>query len=470
MKLLSLHSLFFLFVLAVAPYPNFAIAQESFSVWLDSLREDAKVLGISELTVDTVINQVQLVPDVIQLDHAQPEFISPFLNYYYLRVDAAKILKGRALLAEHHALLSQLEVQYGIPPALLLAFWGMETHYGANKGNVDTLSALATLAYDGRRSVFFRHQLLDAMRMIEADYVDITQFRGSWAGAFGHMQFMPTTFMLYAVDGDLDGKIDIANSIPDAFASAAKYLSQVGWRVGEPAMIEVQLPVGFAWQDARLSLWKPVEEWTELGVRALEVEPNSAGRQLMNIYPVRKSATSKLIVSDSVLSKTSNKQSRSIKSAKNKKNKKPLQKVVYEPKTGANTLVTILKELPEVSGQAAIILPQGWQGPAFMVFDNFNVIMDWNRSVNYALSVAQLAKRINQQERIIGGQQAEPGALSFEQMLELQKALNSRGFEAGLPDGLPGLKTQDAVRAYQLSQQLPADGYASPSLYTRLLE
>jgi len=143
--------------------------------------------------------------------------------------------------------------------------------------------------------------------------------------------------------------------------------------------------------------------------------------------------------------------------------------VSFVPQNNADSTVTLLSDLPDVTGQAAILLPQGWRGPAFMVFDNFDVIMDWNRSVNYALSVAQLAKRIDQQSRIIGGQLAEQGALSFEQMMALQKVLNARGFDAGIPDGLPGLKTQEAIRAYQLSQQLPADGYASPMLYKKLV-
>jgi len=115
------------------------------------------------------------------------------------------------------------------------------------------------------------------------------------------------------------------------------------------------------------------------------------------------------------------------------------------------------------------LLPQGWQGPAFMVFDNFDIIMQWNRSVNYALSVAQLAKLLNQESAIMGGDFAEGGALSYQQMLDLQNQLNARGFDAGVADGLPGLQTQAAVRAYQVQQQLPADGYASPSLYQNLL-
>lgn len=427
-----------------------AVAEEQFDVWLTALKGDAIAAGVTEKTVQAVIDHVQLIPGVIKLDRSQPEFISPFLNYYYRRVDNDKILKGRTLLAEHDKLLTRLESQYGVPKTILLAFWGMETNYGSNKGNIDTLSALATLAYDGRRAAFFRKQLIDAMRMLDAGYVDLAGFQGSWAGAFGHMQFMPATFMLYAVDGDQDGRIDVASSMPDAFASAAKYLSQVGWRVGEPVMLEVQLPVEFAWQDARLTVRKAVEEWGSMGVRAMTGTGAADGR----------------LVSFNSASKPV--QSSQYKITENGKDKNPVQPISYTPQSGSPSNTALLNGLPDTTGTAAILLPQGWKGPAFMVFDNFDVIMDWNRSVNYALSVAQLARRINQQSRIIGGQQAEQGALSFGQMLQLQQVLNGKGFDAGEPDGLPGLKTQNAIRAYQQSMQLPADGYASPSLYKRL--
>lgn len=427
-----------------------AMADEDFSNWLEKLRYEAKATGIADNTTEAVIRKIELLPNTIKLDQAQPEFISPFLEYYQKRVDARKIQKGRELLIKHAALLTQIEAQYGVPRTMLVAFWGMETNYGSQLGKIDILSTLATLAYDGRRSDFFKAQILDAIRMVELGHVGLNDFFGSWAGAFGNMQFMPTTFMLYAVDGDEDGKVDVINSLPDAFASAANYLSNVGWHDGEPVMMQVQLPNNFDWQSAQLTLKKTTAEWSLLGVRRIVVVDSDVMQPVMSkvLRPKNKKAAQK----------SGNKKETAKRAAYQ------LQQDGNMDNNGIESLA-----LPTVEGQASILLPQGWQGPAFMVFDNFDVIMDWNRSVNYALSVAQLAKQLNQEPQIVGGLLAEEGALSFLQMLDLQNMLNARGFDTGAPDGLPGLKTQAAVRAYQQSQQLPADGYASASLYQRII-
>jgi membrane-bound lytic murein transglycosylase B len=172
------------------------LAQDDLGRWLEALKQEALVAKISEPTVTATINHIELLPNILKLDLAQPEFISPFLDYYQKRVDIAKIVRGRELLVKYEYLLNQIEDQYGIPKSLLVAFWGMETNYGSHQGDVDTISALATLAYDGRRSEFFRDQLLDAMRILDAGYINLDQFHGSWAGAFGNMQFMPSTFMI----------------------------------------------------------------------------------------------------------------------------------------------------------------------------------------------------------------------------------------------------------------------------------
>lgn len=448
-------------------YSGISSAEEDFSTWLQGLKQEAIESGVSEQTVTAVIDHIKYIPGVIKLDKAQPEFISTFLDYYHRRVDALKIERGRDLLRKHEILLNQLELQYGVPRSILIAFWGMETNYGSYQGDIDTLSSLATLAYDGRRASFFRNQLLDAMRMIEADEADVDDLHGSWAGAFGHMQFMPTTLLTYAVDGDGDRHIDIVGSEADALASAANYLSQAGWRKGEPAMMEVQLPDSFNWRNAQLIVRKPVEEWVQAGVKIPKEDM---------VVEVKE------IPAKSLKNKAKNKRSGNKKALLIKKKLKPKVAILNTQQMAAQHLsssplanktiksasIEPPPKFPDVSGQAAIVLPQGWRGPAFMVFDNFDVMLDWNRSVNYALSVAQLAKRIEGEPRILGGLTAETGALTFEQMFELQATLNELGFDSGEPDGFPGLQTQAAIRAYQLQQHLPADGYASPSLLKSL--
>lgn len=422
-------------------FPNTLLAKEDFSVWLQNVKYEAKSLGISDDTTADFTSHTIFLPNVIKQDRAQPEFITPFLDYFSKRVDDKKVAYGRTLMLKHHELLTQIESKYGVPKQVLIAFWGMETQYGNVKGNIDVLSALATLAYEGRRSDFFRAQLLDAILMIELGYVDIERFKGSWAGAFGNMQFMPTTFMLYAVDGDADGVIDVVNSLPDAFASAAHYLASIGWKQNEPVMVEVKLPNDFDWQSAQLAVRKAPEEWSKLGVQVCVIETDT----------------------------TDNLTSMNVDTPLGGDNQKTKRQVCDQEQTETTLNIKSSGAFPNVSGMASILLPQGWQGPAFMVFDNFDIIMQWNRSVNYALSVAQLAKLLNLEPSILGGGFAESGALTYQQMLELQNRLNDLGFDAGVADGLPGLQTQAAVRSYQLQQQLPADGYASPSFYQRLL-
>jgi len=389
----------YLFIIGLLFFTN-AIADERppLSVWLKELKQEARRQDISAKTIARTFKNAKFLPRVIELDRAQPEFISPFLTYVDNRVTANNIELGRAMLQEHDALLTQVEAKYGVPKQILVAFWGMETHYGKNQGDFGLPSALMTLAYEGRRADFFRAQLFDAMRAVDAGYSTVAGLRGSWAGAMGHMQFMPSTLMKHGVDADGDGHISITKSLPDAFASAANYLSSVGWRKDEPVALEVKLPDSFDYAQAQLLNRKISADWRELGILQADGKP-----------------------------------------------------------------------LPDLEN-TAIILPQGWQGPAFLVASNFDVVMDWNRSVNYALSVSHLAEELLSDKPILGGSETEKTGLTFEQMWALQEKLNELGFDCGPPDGFPGLKTQTAIRQYQAKQSLPQDGYASPSLYQRLFQ
>jgi membrane-bound lytic murein transglycosylase B len=382
----------------IASFNAQAFDSQDFYAWQKDFKLEAIEAGIPSKTIKSTFKNAKYLPRVIALDRSQPEFISTFLSYIDNRVTPIKIERGRAFLQANETMLADVEAQYGVPKTILVSFWGLETNYGSNQGDFGLSSALMTLAYEGRRAVFFRAQLLDMMRIVDAKHNTVAGMRGSWAGAMGHMQFMPSTFVKYGVDADFDGKINIWSSLPDAFSSAANYLAKTGWRKDEPAMMEVKLPMNFDYSLAQLNNRKSTEKWSFLGVRDMQ------------------------------------------------------------------------DQLLPALDKAAIILPQGWQGPAFMVFSNFDVIMDWNRSVNYALSVAHLANQFVSDRPIIARDQAESGALSFNQMWALQGKLNELGFNSGSPDGFPGLKTQEAIRQYQAAKNLPQDGYASPCLYRALLQ
>ena len=244
-------------------------ADLSFEDWKAELRAEALRKGISAQTLDRTLPGITFQPRVLELDRTQPELAQTVWTYLRRAISDQRISQGRVLLKKHAALLSRIESQYGVPGPVLVAFWGMETNYGSNFGGFSVLSALSTLAYDTRRSAFFRKELFDALAIIQAGHITPDKMIGSWAGAMGNMQFMPSTFRAYAVDGDGDGRIDVWNSLPDAFASAAHYLSSVGWRSGETWGQQVVLPAGFDPALADSDLRRSLAEWQASGVRGL---------------------------------------------------------------------------------------------------------------------------------------------------------------------------------------------------------
>ncbi|MFW5874748.1 MAG: lytic murein transglycosylase [bacterium] len=295
----------------------------AFENWLDSLRKEARQRGISDKTLDTALRGVSPIKRVIRFDRTQPEFIQTFQTYISRRVDEKRVKRGRQLLEKNRVLLNEIYAEYGVPPRYIIAFWGMETNFGDYKGGFRVIDALVTLAYDQRRSEFFRSQLFEALQIVEEGHVAPDEMKGSWAGAMGHMQFLPSTFTGYAVDYNGNGRKDIWESLPDAFASAANFLSKMGWQRGERWGRQVTLPEDFDPELASLDIKKPVQKWAELGVRRADGLP-----------------------------------------------------------------------LPGAGIEGSIVLPQGSEGPAFLVYDNFRAIMRWNRSVNYAIAVGHLADRI----------------------------------------------------------------------------
>tara|TARA_R110001592_G_scaffold65716_1_gene201691 strand:- start:1913 stop:3109 length:1197 start_codon:yes stop_codon:yes gene_type:complete len=359
-------------------------------------QQKARTLGLSRQITDSVIPGLQHIPRVLELDRRQPEFTESFSNYFNTRVSEQRIERGRTLIEEHRLLLNRLTLEYGVPAQYLIAFWGLETNYGSYKGKMSTLDALATLACDERRKVFFTGQLFDAFYLLQDHSLEPSEMVGSWAGAVGHTQFMPGNYRRFAVDGDGDGQIDLWNSVPDALTSAANFLKNLGWHSGERWGREVGLPEDFPYLELVEQRKRSLHEWQKLGMTTAQ---------------------------------------------------------------GA--------KLPTEDMQATLVLPAGHTGPAFLVYRNFNVIMGWNRSEFYALSVGHLSDRINGAGRLTVVPPDQP-RLTIAQVKALQERLKELGFIDEQADGILGPATRQAIRAFQQQQAIIPDGFPHHSLFKAL--
>lgn len=251
-----------------------ALAQEqTFDEWLAGLRAEASALGISDATLAALDDLEEPLPRVLELDSSQPEFVQTFTRYLGLRVTAAQVERGQQLLSQHRVLLEEVRQRYGVQPQYLAAFWAVESNFGRNTGGFSVLQALATLAYDPRRADFFRSQILTALQIIDDGHISADSMSGSWAGAMGQLQFMPSVFYEHGIDGDGDGKIDIWNSLPDIFHSAANFLSKSGWKGDERWGREVLLPGDFDFALAGTNIRKPLQEWRDLGLMQTSGSP-----------------------------------------------------------------------------------------------------------------------------------------------------------------------------------------------------
>ncbi|MBO6865350.1 MAG: lytic murein transglycosylase, partial [Alphaproteobacteria bacterium] len=249
-------------------FPSVAPAQTTeFQTWLEGVRSEGLAKGLKPATLDSALNGLQPIERVLELDRRQPEFTRTFWGYLDSFVTEDRIRRGRDLLRRHAALLDQVAKTYGVQPRFLVAFWGMETNFGDYTGGFPVIGAVATLAHDERRSDFFRAELFHALKIVDEGHIAVADMKGSWAGAMGQPQFMPSTFTGYATDGNGDGRKDIWTTLPDVFASAANYLSKIGWDDTETWGREVRLPAGFDLETADLSVHKHISEWQALGVR-----------------------------------------------------------------------------------------------------------------------------------------------------------------------------------------------------------
>ncbi len=238
-----------------------------FAQFVQGLWPDAQARGVTRKTFDAAFADVRAIPRVIELDRNQPEFKLTFDQYLSRVAPKSRVIKGRQRLAENRALLTKVGKKFGVQPRFIVALWGIETDFGRVTGGFSVISSLTTLAFDGRRSKYFRGELLNALEIIEQGHITPKAMVGSWAGAMGQSQFMPSSFKAYARDGDDDGKIDIWGTKADVFSSAANYLSSVGWRDDRTWGRAVKLPTGFDLSLATLKMTKKLGDWQALGVR-----------------------------------------------------------------------------------------------------------------------------------------------------------------------------------------------------------
>ncbi|WP_259779821.1 lytic murein transglycosylase [Aestuariispira ectoiniformans] len=386
------------FPTATQAQQNADMAAQEFQAWLQTVRTEASQKGVSNQTLDEALANLKPIDRVLELDKRQPEFTRTFWDYIGRAVSPDRIERGRKLLRQHADLFRDVYARNGVQGRFLVAFWGLETNFGDHTGGFPVIGALATLAHDPRRSDFFRAELMNALTILDHKHITLDRMEGSWAGAMGQTQFMPSTFVRYAKDGDGDKKIDIWGSLPDVMESASNYLSSVGWKRDETWGREVRLPKGFDLDLVDLDIRHSLSEWQKMGVRRAD---------------------------------------------------------------GGN--------LPIVAGmKASLVLPAGYKGPAFLVYNNFNKIMVWNRSIYYAIAVGHLADRIAGKPAISVKRPANDKAISRTKVIEMQTALNELGYDVGKPDGIMGSRTRGAIKDYQRATGLPADGYATISLIEQL--
>ncbi|MGD9801538.1 MAG: lytic murein transglycosylase [Parvularculaceae bacterium] len=401
MKVQRLMRVFIALAAASAPLVGGARAEEpSFDEWLRGFRAEATAAGVRQDVIDAAFDGVLLNQRVFELNDNQPEFSRAVWDYIDGAVSERRVNDGRARVAENKALLDRVESEFGVDEEIIAAIWGLESSYGAIMGDYDVIGALATLGWKGGRTGYGREQLIGALKILQNGYADRTQLRGSWAGAMGQTQFIPTTYLRYAVDHGGDGKRNIWSDLDDVFASTANYLSASNYIHGARWGVEISLPDGFDYALADADTRKAVIEWAGAGVAArrinlaTDIDPNTRGR---------------------------------------------------------------------------IFLPAGARGPAFLVFENFEAILKYNRSTSYALAVGLLSDRLaGRNDPIVAAWPRSDRALSLDERMALQQALKDKGFDPGPIDGVIGAGTKRALKAWQKNEGLPADGYASLDTLTRL--
>lgn len=376
--------------------PTKVASNAGLQTWIKGFKNRAQRAGIDKGILRAAFQNVRYDAKVIKRDRNQSEFTKTIWNYLDTAVSKARIKNGKSAIAKHKKTLEAIEAKYGVDKEVVAAIWGLESAYGGFRGGNNVMQSLATLAYDGRRGAFFEEQLIAALKILQNGDTTPNNMTGSWAGAMGHTQFIPTSYLDYAVDFTGNGKRDIWSNDPsDALASTAAYLKKFGWITGQPWGVEVTIPDGFDYTLANREIKKLPSEWASVGVKGV---------------------------------------------------------------TGAVSDF----------GPASVLLPVGSEGAAFLIFNNFNVIEEYNTADAYVIGVGHLSDRLKGGPAIKSDWPRWDRALSFDERQEMQRKLTQQGFDTDGIDGKIGPKTINAVRDFQLSKGARPDGYASPGLLKKL--
>lgn len=366
----------------------------NFDEWLQGFKTEAASAGVKPALLDQVLSGMKPDPAIIQRDRSQQSFAMDFITFANKKISPGRLAKGRSLLQLNAGLFKRIENDFGVDPAVLTAFWGLETDFGAVTGDYPILNALVTLAYDCRRPEKFRPELIHALMLVQKGDLTPSQMRGAWAGELGQLQLLASRYDEHAIDYDGDGHRNLIKSKADALASAAVMLKEAGWRAGEPWLQEVKVPAQMDWAQARLDNKQPITTWAAQGVT------NAHGGALKG------------------------------------------------------------------SGSAALLLPMGRNGPAFLAYPNFDVFLAWNDSTVYSLTAAYFAARLAGAAPMRLGN-GPVHALTMSQTKQLQAKLQAKGFAITKVDGMIGEETRSAVRKVQQELNLPADGYPDNALLAR---
>ncbi len=372
-----------------------ALAQQcggSFADWKAGMTAEARAAGVGQKGMGALAG-AQVDQKVLQRDRAQGVFSQPFTQFANRMISQDRLDRGRANLKKYEAVFARAERDYGVSPAVITAFWALETDFGAVQGDFNTLNALVTLAHDCRRPHLFRPQIVPLLTLMDRGLVPVN-VTGAWAGEIGMTQMLPSDILTKGVDGDGDGVVDMRRSVPDVILTTANKIRSRGWRAGGGWMVEVKVPARMAWEKSGLGNELPLAEWAAMGVTRRDGSPLSG------------------------------------------------------------------------SGSAALALPQGHKGPAFLMLANYNVFLEWNQSFVYTLTAANLASRFT------GAPKFDPRSpeegLSGDAMKLLQQKLQARGHDVGKIDGILGAMTRVAVQKEQKRIGLPADGWPTPALLANL--